>query len=586
MKLNEDIFDDIVLVEIPDVVAPIEAEDTTPPGPEVGEATGIADMILDLINDENEAIKGYNDAKANITCPDFAKVIDDIAAEEMNHVGMLQTLLKKVSPNAEVISQGEEEAENMLQENLENVERTLGKNPKLEIHGEMPITMADAVIESEEADEEADKRLKDLKKFADKPFLGATEQPTPEKPVLPKITLDESLFEDVLTERNWKTNLINGKALRKAIDDEDYNGVRDTLIACYKEIAEKRPDVIEDEYELNDYIESIEILDANDDDIEDSLDYELSEFYDLCDANNIWVNLYESINESLQDERVKNIKTYLEKALSVVNSYLERTSEDDKNESLKEDFYIHDEGLADDWIAQDLTFDVDQAAGFYGIYEFETAAEAKEALKTARSHGYRDAWRETNKVYISGDKLKESISEKKLYKDAEDIADRLSVFLDASGRIENLEDYLDEYDLDNIGGAMDALYYFSHAYAEVEEPLQEGRKAQDFIDSEGNVFTDEDRFEEDEDEDDLFTQVMEELCPTTYKFMKVTKFPDLSWHRYNADELSVTYDGDIQVDSADTELAQKVADVYGLNTRESRTGLIIEIPDEFSPAIL
>ena len=52
MKLNEDIFDDVVLVEIPDVVAPIEAEDITPPGPEVGEATGIADMILDLI-------KGY-----------------------------------------------------------------------------------------------------------------------------------------------------------------------------------------------------------------------------------------------------------------------------------------------------------------------------------------------------------------------------------------------------------------------------------------------------------------------------------------------------------------------------------------------
>ena len=30
----------------------------------------------------------------------------------------------------------------------------------------------------------------------------------------------------------------------------------------------------------------------------------------------------------------------------------------------------------------------------------------------------------------------------------------------------------------------------------------------------------------------------------------------------------------------DTELAQKVADAYGLNTRESRTGLIIEIPDD------
>lgn len=576
MKLNEDIFDDVVLVEIPDVVAPIEAEDITPPGPEVGEATGIADMILDLINDENEAIKGYNDAKANITCPDFAKVIDDIAAEEMNHVGMLQTLLKKVSPNAEVISQGEEEAENMLQENLENIERTLGKNPDLEIHGDMPLVMADAVIDSEETEKETEENLKEQDKYRDG-FLGATKQPTPEKPVLPKITLDESLFEDVLTERNWKTNLINGEALRKAIDDEDYDEVRDTLIACYKEIAEKRPDVIEDEYELNDYIESIEILDADDDDIEDSLDYELSEFYDLCDANNIWVNLYESINESLQDERVKNIKTYLEKALSVVNSYLEKTSEDDKNESLKESFYTHDENLVDDWEAQDLTFDIEQA----GVYTFETAAQAKEALKTARSHGYRDAWRETNKVYISGDKLKESISEKKLYKDAEDIADRLSIFLDASGRIENLEDYLDEYDLDNIGRAMDALYDFSHAYAGVEEPLQEGKKAQDFIDSEGNVYTDEDRWDEDEPEDDLFSKVMLELCPEGADWKKHSKFPEITGKdRYDADELGVTYDGDIIITDGDVEFAQSVADAYGLNTRESRTGFIIEIPEE------
>lgn len=430
MTLNEDIFDDIVLVEVPDVVAPIEAEDITPPGPEVGEATGIADMILDLINDENEAIKGYNDAKANITCPDFAKVIDDIAAEEMNHVGMLQTLLKKVSPNAEVISQGEEEAENMLQENLENIERTLGKNPKLEIHGEMPITMADAVIESEEADEEADKRLKDLKKFADKPFLGADKQPVPNKPVEPKISLDESLFED-------------------------YGNVR--------EYSDQLFDMIEE---------------------------------DMVDAKEIAKDLIYWCSE-------EDIKRFME--------------------------------------VRDLIWDEDE--------------DIDESL-------YEN--------FNPGDKVKILVNRNQ---EVGTIVDNPRVDV-----------YEVEYTSDSSGVTRIDTYYAKDL--KLAEPLQEGRKAKDFIDSEGNVFTDEDRFEEDDDEDDLFTQVMEELCPTTYKFMKVTKLPDLSWHRYDADELSVTYDGDIQVDSADTELAQKVADAYGLNTRESRTGLIIEIPDESSPAIL
>jgi hypothetical protein len=57
--------------------------------------------------------------------------------------------------------------------------------------------MSDAYEDSLETDEVIEKELKDSDKLAtNEPFLGAKNQPLPEDPVLPKVTLDESLFED------------------------------------------------------------------------------------------------------------------------------------------------------------------------------------------------------------------------------------------------------------------------------------------------------------------------------------------------------------------------------------------------------
>lgn len=53
----------------------------------------------------------------------------------------------------------------------------------------------------------------------------------------------------------------------------------------------------------------------------------------------------------------------------------------------------------------------------------------------------------------------------KLYKDAEEIADKLSEFLDATSRVDRLSDFLDEYDLEHIGKAMDALYDAARYFA-------------------------------------------------------------------------------------------------------------------------
>lgn len=95
-----------------------------PKGPEAGESTGIADTLIALINDEWEAIRGYNNfvdmikgIMDNIPVENVDKmlpVIADIVNEENKHVGQLQELLKLISPNASSIEQGSQEGASQI----------------------------------------------------------------------------------------------------------------------------------------------------------------------------------------------------------------------------------------------------------------------------------------------------------------------------------------------------------------------------------------------------------------------------------------------------------------------------------------
>lgn len=87
-----------------------------PKGPEAGAVTGIADTVIALINDEWEAIQGYNnfmdmlrgtmELQSNSNLDKMLPVIEDIVNEENKHVGQLQELLKLISPNAASIESG------------------------------------------------------------------------------------------------------------------------------------------------------------------------------------------------------------------------------------------------------------------------------------------------------------------------------------------------------------------------------------------------------------------------------------------------------------------------------------------------
>ena len=121
--LNEDLFElfvpeDIVEgpidIHIPSADANIEImEEETPSGHATGAETGIANQLIEMINGEWNTISDYNNLITMLTqygFEEFIPVIEDINNEENLHVGQLQALLQKISPNAESIQQGELEA--------------------------------------------------------------------------------------------------------------------------------------------------------------------------------------------------------------------------------------------------------------------------------------------------------------------------------------------------------------------------------------------------------------------------------------------------------------------------------------------
>ena len=100
----------------------------------------------------------------------------------------------------------------------------------------------------------------------------------------------------------WDYNLspATSRRLRRAIQEDDYAGVKQALIDAYNEIYDLIGDEdIFDEYDRDGYIDDIEMLDTEPDidsdiyenDIEDSFNYELDNFFDFCDNLRIWVGL-------------------------------------------------------------------------------------------------------------------------------------------------------------------------------------------------------------------------------------------------------------------------------------------------------
>lgn len=112
MKLSEELFeliDDSVFM--PDVTpAPdIELADIESQPIEASPEVGVSTLLMHSIKDIYSMIESYNSLSIAFTDlgeEEMAQTVSEIVSEEHKHIGMLQELLKKVSPNAQEIEAG------------------------------------------------------------------------------------------------------------------------------------------------------------------------------------------------------------------------------------------------------------------------------------------------------------------------------------------------------------------------------------------------------------------------------------------------------------------------------------------------
>ena len=143
--LTEDVEIEIETKDEPKVEVEDSDEHSVENVPEMPETNCkmiISNLINPLIQDELQAIDGYNSAVAtirgimedsthdnSIDYEGIIAVISEITNEENVHIGQLEKLLEMVSPNAESIDDGKEEAEEQLAETKEKkAEETTAEN--------------------------------------------------------------------------------------------------------------------------------------------------------------------------------------------------------------------------------------------------------------------------------------------------------------------------------------------------------------------------------------------------------------------------------------------------------------------------
>ena len=104
-----------------------------------------------------------------------------------------------------------------------------------------------------------------------------------------KITqVQQSAATKRISAGRWVYTLKCSKALRDAIEEEDYEAIITVLQLAYDELFDAELIDLDDR---TTYIDELDYYDVEDEEIADDLDYELAEFYDLCDAIGVWVEI-------------------------------------------------------------------------------------------------------------------------------------------------------------------------------------------------------------------------------------------------------------------------------------------------------
>lgn len=151
---------------------------------------------------------------------------------------------------------------------------------------------------------------------------------------------DDIKEAEELNETEW--NLTLDSSIRKAINDEDYDGI----IAAFKhyndEVQKANVDEsIKDAFQdfINDHelefadIESLEV-----DDPEEAVDYLLTDFYDLCDNTGVFIQIGESAK--LKENSIDKIKGKLKDIKDKEKENMEVVYDTDADKMIK-DYYNH-----------------------------------------------------------------------------------------------------------------------------------------------------------------------------------------------------------------------------------------------------
>lgn len=144
--------------------------------------------------------------------------------------------------------------------------------------------------------------------------------------------------ESYLGEKTWKYEIPGAIAngLRKGITDQDYPEIKTYLTKAWQAVNKMMPEDFTDD-ELDDKISDFEFYEiepneyADEQDIIDNWDYELSDFYDFCDAYGVWIPLSESKKHSSS----KSLKEAFNKSIpGWVKEFVQRELKSDKYKNI------------------------------------------------------------------------------------------------------------------------------------------------------------------------------------------------------------------------------------------------------------
>lgn len=457
-RLREDNFDVVPDIIIPELEVPAEEVNFA----ETSEDSGITTTILSLITEANNSVQSYISFKETLKSIshqedkyfDYFNIIDNIIKDELNHVGMLQALLKQTSPHAQSIETGEIEANQMIDDNYD-------------IEGD---------------------------------FL-----------MLGKNELDESLFEAYVPITDEELRQDVGYLVRNEIES----------------FIDRLPDLVH----KKEYLYETRWYDDNGI-YQDEEQYLIEQLVEI-----VMKRLFAEYDSSDIDESFKKSRKRTDKKESINKRNrrrMFRESSKDVANRIRKGNLRHGNFLANNQYDEEDVYNADRYAPLSG-FEWDEDDDVSIQIQDRESNLYaphekhpRTKSYSWGRIWKNGDKIAKEFEGQK-YAVRQDMAK-----------------YLDS--------------------------MSESKRRK------LNKLSLHERAKKSEEENDLFTQVNNELSPTKgFSIKKQSKLPDISKaRRYDIDELGISYNGDIcNVDVyAKTKdklnVAYQIADAYGLKTKGPR----------------